>query len=54
MERDENYVPYTRGQYKLPDAQSAKQADYEEILEETPIYTLYRLFIMQAALVRLS
>ena len=47
MERDENYVPYTRTQFKLPAEQTAKKADYEEIFEETPIYTLYRMFIMQ-------
>ena len=48
MERDENYVPYTRSSYKLPDEKIATKADYDEIFEEeTPIYTLYRMFIMQ-------
>ncbi|KAF9475735.1 hypothetical protein BDN70DRAFT_221382 [Pholiota conissans] len=48
MERDENYVPYTRSQFKLADEKTVKKADYEELFEETPIYTAYRLFIMQA------
>lgn len=47
MERDENYVPYTRSSYKLPDEKTATKQDYDEIFEETPIYTLYRMFIMQ-------
>lgn len=48
MERDENYVPYTRSQFKLPDEKSSKKTDYDELFEETPVYTMYRLFIMQA------
>ncbi|KAF8955033.1 hypothetical protein BDZ97DRAFT_1907949 [Flammula alnicola] len=47
MERDENYVPYTRSQFKLPDEKTATKADYAEIFEETPLYSLYRMFIMQ-------
>jgi len=47
MERDENYVPYTRSQFKLPNEKTAKKADYDEIFEETPLYTLIRMFIMQ-------
>lgn len=48
VERDENYVPYTRSKLKLPEEKKATRADYAEIFEETPIYTLFRLFIMQA------
>ncbi|KAF9467195.1 fatty acid conjugase [Collybia nuda] len=48
MERDENYVPRTRADYKLPPASSALAADYHEIFEETPIYTLVRMLFMQA------
>lgn len=48
MERDENFVPRTRTEYKLPPAVVAKVSDYHEIFEETPIYTLGRMLVMQA------
>ncbi|TFK32699.1 fatty acid desaturase-domain-containing protein [Crucibulum laeve] len=48
MERDENYVPYTRSSFKLPVEKEATRTDYAEIFEETPIYTLFRMFVMQA------
>jgi len=47
MERDENYVPYTRTAHNLPDQKSARKIDYSEAFEETPITTVYRLFIQQ-------
>lgn len=47
MERDENYVPYTRSKYNLPDEQTVKKFDYSEAFEETPLATVYRLFIQQ-------
>jgi hypothetical protein len=47
MERDENYVPYTRSDYKLPEAMKAMKADYAEVFEETPLVTLTRMIIMQ-------
>ncbi|KAG6830772.1 hypothetical protein H0H87_007171 [Tephrocybe sp. NHM501043] len=47
MERDENYVPYTRSEYNLPEEKKATKFDYAEVFEETPIYTLLRMFIMQ-------
>ncbi|KAF8344412.1 delta-12 fatty acid desaturase [Amanita rubescens] len=47
IERDENYVPRTRSNYKLPPANIAEFRDYHEILEETPLYTLVRMMIMQ-------
>ncbi|KAH9940693.1 fatty acid desaturase-domain-containing protein [Amylocystis lapponica] len=48
LERDENYVPYTRGDYKLPPKERASRADYSELLDETPFLTLLRMFVMQA------
>jgi omega-6 fatty acid desaturase (delta-12 desaturase) len=47
MERDENYVPYTRSQYNLPSEKTAKPTDYTEFFEETPIVTMGRMLIMQ-------
>lgn len=47
MERDENYVPHTRSKFGLPEEKKATKADYAEVFEETPIYTFFRLFIMQ-------
>ena len=47
IERDENYVPHSRDDLKLPKEKSATKADYAEMLEETPIWTLGRLLIMQ-------
>jgi hypothetical protein len=47
MERDENYVPYLRSEYNLPDEKKATKADYAEIFEETPIFTFARMLIMQ-------
>ncbi|PBL01022.1 hypothetical protein ARMGADRAFT_1043115 [Armillaria gallica] len=47
MERDENYVPYSRSDYGLPSKDKARQFDYDEVFEETPIYTLSRMLIMQ-------
>ncbi|KAF5313871.1 hypothetical protein D9619_013113 [Psilocybe cf. subviscida] len=48
MERDENFVPRTRSEYGLPSESAAHIADYHEIFEETPIYTLGRMIFMQA------
>jgi hypothetical protein len=47
VERDENYVPRTRSNYKLPPGNIAGLRDYHEIFEETPLYTLGRMMIMQ-------
>lgn len=47
IERDENYVPYTRSDYRLPAEAIAHPTDYHEIFEETPIYTLMRMVFMQ-------
>jgi omega-6 fatty acid desaturase (delta-12 desaturase) len=48
MENEENYVPYTRSKFQLPDEKVATKVDYSEVFNETPIYTLCRIFVMQA------
>ncbi len=48
IERDENYVPHLRSDYKLPPEQRATTADYAEVFEETPLFTAVRMFVMQA------
>ncbi|KAK2467516.1 hypothetical protein APHAL10511_000371 [Amanita phalloides] len=47
VERDENYVPRTRSHYKLPPANTAQLRDYHQVFEETPLYTLVRMMVMQ-------
>ena len=47
MERDENYVPKTRSEYKLAPEASMKKQDYKDIFEETPIFVFARMLIMQ-------
>ncbi|KAG6819628.1 hypothetical protein H0H93_010048 [Arthromyces matolae] len=47
VDRDETYIPRTRKDFKLPDAKVAVRMDYVEILEETPAFTLFKLFIRQ-------
>ncbi|THH17323.1 hypothetical protein EW146_g3466 [Bondarzewia mesenterica] len=47
IERDENYVPHFRTDYNLPPLEKARRADYAEVFEETPIWTLARVLIMQ-------
>lgn len=46
MERDEVYVPKTRTDLDLP-KEGDPALDYEEILGDTPIYTLYMLIRQQ-------
>ncbi|KAI0635236.1 fatty acid desaturase-domain-containing protein [Trametes polyzona] len=48
IERDENYVPHLRSHYNLPPKERASTADYAEVLEETPLFTMIRMFVMQA------
>lgn len=48
IERDENFVPATRSDWKLPAPEQAEPSKYAEILEEAPIVSLFRLFIQQA------
>ncbi|TCD62129.1 hypothetical protein EIP91_007304 [Steccherinum ochraceum] len=47
IEKDENYVPFTRQHYNLPPQERARRADYKEILEETPLYTAASMLVMQ-------
>ncbi|KAH8102903.1 delta-12 fatty acid desaturase [Cristinia sonorae] len=47
LERDENFVPYTRDRMKLPQEEVAQPIDYEEILGEAPLFILLRLVAMQ-------
>ncbi|KAH8083325.1 fatty acid desaturase-domain-containing protein [Cristinia sonorae] len=48
IERDENYLPYLRSDFKLPPQERARRADYAEVFEETPLMTLGRLLVMQS------
>ncbi|KAJ7484450.1 delta-12 fatty acid desaturase [Mycena latifolia] len=47
IERDENYVPYTRSEVGLPSITASHAVNYHDVLEETPIYTLGAMIIMQ-------
>ncbi|KAF8963499.1 fatty acid desaturase-domain-containing protein [Flammula alnicola] len=47
LERDETYIPPTRKDFKLPDGKVAVRMDYTEILQETPGFTLFKLFVRQ-------
>ncbi|KAF8888935.1 fatty acid desaturase-domain-containing protein [Gymnopilus junonius] len=47
IDRDETYVPQTRQDFKLPDDKVTVRMDYAHILEETPAYTLFKLFVRQ-------
>ncbi|KAF8880792.1 fatty acid desaturase-domain-containing protein [Infundibulicybe gibba] len=47
LERDETYIPPTRKDFKLPDGRVAVRMDYAEILEETPAFTLFKMFVRQ-------
>ncbi|KAJ3752777.1 fatty acid desaturase-domain-containing protein [Lentinula raphanica] len=47
LERDETFMPFTRSDFKLPNGKVAVRMDYTEILEETPAFTLFRLFVRQ-------
>lgn len=47
MERDEVYVPKTREDLGIPDEVEGVTIDYEELLGDTPIYTLFMLIRQQ-------
>ncbi|KAF8635645.1 hypothetical protein AX15_000280 [Amanita polypyramis BW_CC] len=47
LERDETYIPQTRKDLKLPDGRIAVKMDYVQTLEDTPAYTLFKLFVRQ-------
>ena len=47
MERDEVYLPKTRRDLGLPEKEECEIIDYEDILGDTPIYTLILLLGQQ-------
>ncbi|KAM5539758.1 hypothetical protein V8D89_006571 [Ganoderma adspersum] len=47
LARDETYHPWTRKDWKLPDAAHTTKMDYKELIEETPLYTLSKLVFRQ-------
>ncbi|KAJ8454294.1 hypothetical protein ONZ45_g19361 [Pleurotus djamor] len=47
LDRDETYIPPTRKDFNLPDGKVAVKMDYQEILEETPAFTLFKMFMRQ-------
>lgn len=47
MERDEVYVPKTREDLGLKEEDGVTPVDYDELLGDTPIYTLYMLIRQQ-------
>ena len=47
MEKDEVYVPKTRSDLGLPKEEPGHTLDYDELLGDTPIYTLYMLIRQQ-------
>ncbi|KAK7693167.1 hypothetical protein QCA50_002733 [Cerrena zonata] len=47
LERDENFVPPTRSELKLPEESKATPMDYTELLEDAPLFVLIRLVFMQ-------
>lgn len=47
VEREENYVPRTRSDYGLPPENACQPLDYQEIFEDTPLFTLGRMLFMQ-------
>ncbi|KAF8308723.1 uncharacterized protein EI90DRAFT_3129707 [Cantharellus anzutake] len=48
IERDENFIPSTRSDLKLRDPRNVTKQDYREMFEETPLFSLLRIFFMQA------
>ncbi|KAI0926530.1 hypothetical protein AcW1_002505 [Taiwanofungus camphoratus] len=47
LDRDETYHPQTREDFKLPPEAVSKPMDYKDLVEETPLYTLYKMVIRQ-------
>jgi hypothetical protein len=47
LERDETFIPPTRKDFKLPDGNVAVKMDYKDVLEETPLFTLFKLVMRQ-------
>lgn len=46
MEMDEAFVPYTRSDLKLPPKPESSLEIYKHALEDSPLMSLWRLFIM--------
>jgi len=46
MEKDENYVPRTRSELKLPKAEEGRKNDYREALEDAPLVILVKATFM--------
>ncbi|KAI0694106.1 delta-12 fatty acid desaturase [Cytidiella melzeri] len=47
VEREENYVPRTRSDYSLPSEDRSKTLDYQEIFDDTPLFVLGKMLLMQ-------
>lgn len=47
LDRDETYHPQTREELNLPPEHVATPMDYKELIEETPLYTLWKMVIRQ-------
>jgi len=46
MEKDENYVPKPRSNFKLPEPEKATKRDYHDVFEDAPLATLGRVLFM--------
>lgn len=46
MEMDEAFVPYTRSDLKLPSKQESTREVYKHAIEDSPLMSLWRLFVM--------
>ncbi|KAF7439851.1 hypothetical protein PC9H_000188 [Pleurotus ostreatus] len=47
LDREETHYPATRRTFNLPHGRVAVKMDYQEILEETPAFTLFKMFMRQ-------
>ncbi|KAF9495229.1 hypothetical protein BDN71DRAFT_1391921 [Pleurotus eryngii] len=47
LDREETHYPATRKTFNLPHGRIAVKMDYQEILEETPAFTLFKMFMRQ-------
>lgn len=46
MDMDEAFIPYTRSDLNLPPKQESTREIYKEAIEDSPLMSLWRLFIM--------
>ncbi|KAG9226941.1 hypothetical protein CCMSSC00406_0003386 [Pleurotus cornucopiae] len=51
LDREETHYPATRKTFNLPHGRIAVKMDYQEILEETPAFTLFKMFMRQFLIV---